>query len=65
LSIKDAGNSSVCTAAVQQGLITLAKGGYVTIEIQPGANSYNGSTKNGITSSDWGPWYGSYTFVIG
>jgi hypothetical protein len=56
-------DSSVCTAAVQQGLITLAKGGYVTIEIQPGANSYTGSTKNGITSSDWGSWSGSYTFV--
>ena len=56
-------DSSVCTAAVQQGLITLANGGYVTIEIRPGANSYTGSTKNGITSSDWGSWYGSYIFV--
>ena len=56
-------DSSVCSAAVQAGLITLANGGNVTIEIQPGANSYTGSTKNGITSSDYGPWSGSNTFV--
>jgi hypothetical protein len=44
-------------------LITLAKGGYVTIEVQPGASSYTGSTQNGITSEDYGPWAGSFTFV--
>jgi hypothetical protein len=56
-------DSSVCTAAVHDGLITLAKGGYVTIEVQPGASSYTGSTQNGITSEDYGPWTGSFTFV--
>ena len=56
-------DSPVCTAAVQEGLITLAKGGYVTIEIKPGIGTYTGSTKNGITSSS-GSWsYGSYIFV--
>ena len=56
-------DSPVCTAAVQEGLITLAKGGYVTIEIKPGIGTYTGSTKNGITSSS-GAWsYGSYIFV--
>ena len=56
-------DSPVCTAAVQEGLITLAKGGYVTIEIEPGASSYTGSTKNGITSLSYGAWSGSYIFV--
>ena len=56
-------DSSVCTAAVQEGLITLAKGGDVTIEMEPGAASYTGSTKNGITSSDYGAWSASYVFV--
>jgi hypothetical protein len=56
-------DSSVCTAAVHVGRITLAKGGYVTIEVQPGASSYTGSTQNGITSEDYGPWTGSFTFV--
>jgi len=56
-------DSPVCTAAVQEGLITLAKGGNVTIEIKPGIGTYTGSTKNGITSSS-GSWsYGSYIFV--
>ncbi len=56
-------DSPVCTAAVQEGLITLARGGNVTIEIKPGIGTYTGSTKNGITSSS-GSWsYGSYIFV--
>jgi hypothetical protein len=56
-------DSPVCTAAVQEGLITLAKGGNVTIEIEPGIGTYTGSTKNGIASSG-GAWsYGSYIFV--
>jgi len=56
-------DSPVCTAAVQEGLITLVKGGYVTIEIEPGASSYTGSTRNGITSLSYGAWSGSYIFV--
>jgi hypothetical protein len=56
-------DSSVCTSAVQEGLITLAKGGNVTIEIEKGASSYTGSTKNGITSLSYGSWSGSYILV--
>jgi hypothetical protein len=56
-------DSPVCTAAVQEGLITLAKGGNVTIEIEPGIGTYTGSSKNGVTSIS-GSWsYGSYVFV--
>ncbi|MGD0985432.1 MAG: LCCL domain-containing protein [Acidimicrobiales bacterium] len=56
-------DSPVCTAAVQEGLITFAKGGNVTIEIEPGIGTYTGSTKNGVTSIS-GSWsYGSYVFV--
>ena len=36
-------DSSVCSAAVHAGLITVATGGDVTIEIRPGAASYTGS----------------------
>jgi LCCL domain len=56
-------DSSVCTAAVHAGLITLAGGGSVTIEIRPGQSSYTGSTRNGITSSSYGVWSGSYAIV--
>ena len=55
-------DSSICTAAVHAGLITLANGGKVTIEIAPGANSYSGTTANGVTSSSYDSWSGSFTF---
>jgi hypothetical protein len=57
-------DSSVCTAAVHAGLITLKKGGTVTIEIRPGAASYKGSLRNGIESKDWGSHAGSFVFVV-
>lgn len=58
-------DSSICTAAVHAGLITLANGGMVTIEIRPGADSYVGSTRNGVTSSGYSAWSGSFAFVGG
>jgi hypothetical protein len=56
-------DSSVCTAAVHAGLINLAGGGVVTIEIRPGESSYASTTRNGITSTSYGPWTGSYVIV--
>jgi hypothetical protein len=55
-------DSSVCTAAVHSGLITEADGGTVVIEIVPGQSSYQGSSANGVTSSDYGAYEGSFTF---
>jgi hypothetical protein len=43
-------DSSICTAAVHAGMITVAKGGVVTIEMRPGSRTYNTLTRNGITS---------------
>jgi hypothetical protein len=56
-------DSSVCTAALFEGRITLAGGGTVTIEIRPGQSSYTGSTRNGVRSADWGSWGGSFVVV--
>lgn len=56
-------DSSICTAAVHAGLITTRDGGEVRIEIRAGAQSYRGSTQNGITSRDYGAWTGSFNFV--
>jgi hypothetical protein len=56
-------DSSVCTAAVHSGLITLAEGGAVTIEMRPGRDSYAPSTRNGIESLAWGQWSSSFRFV--
>jgi hypothetical protein len=56
-------DSSIATAAVHAGLISPESGGTVTIEIRPGAPSYQGSTRHGVTSKDYGSWHGSFVFV--
>jgi hypothetical protein len=56
-------DSKICPAAVHAGLITLANGGTVKIEIMAGQSSYTGSTRNGVTSASWGGFGGSYRFV--
>lgn len=55
-------DSSVCTAAVHAGKITKEAGGRVVIEIRPGEDSYESSTRNGVTSSSWPSWGGSFIF---
>ena len=55
-------DSSVCTAAVHAGKITLADGGEVTIEMRPGRSMYGGTTRNGITTSTYGQYPNSYVF---
>ncbi len=56
-------DSSICTAAVHAGLITIAAGGTVVIQIAPGLEQYTGTEANGITTSSYGAWSGSYVFV--
>lgn len=56
-------DTSVCTAGVHAGLITFINGGRITIEIRPGAQSYIGSSRNGVNSSGYGGWHGSYAFI--
>ena len=55
-------DSRICRAAVHAGVIQEGVGGVVTIVQQPGASEYQGSTQNGVTSSGYGPWQGSYVF---
>ncbi len=56
-------DTSVCTAAVHAGKITIAQGGTVTIEIRPGLASYTGSARNGVTSLSYGAWSSSFVVV--
>lgn len=58
-------DSSICTAAAHAGLINAQSGGTVTIEIRAGANAYQGTTRNGVKSSGYGSWHGSFVFVGG
>jgi LCCL domain len=55
-------DSSVCTAAAYAGLITLADGGRVVIQITPGEEAYAAGEANGITAQSYGPWRGSFIF---
>jgi hypothetical protein len=56
-------DSSICTAAVHAGLITLDRGGAVTFVLTPGQEAYEGTEANGITSLQYGSWMGSFAFT--
>lgn len=56
-------DSSIGTAAVHAGLITFNDGGEVTIRRVPGQKSYRGSQRNGVSTSDYGEWGGSFEFI--
>jgi hypothetical protein len=57
-------DSSVCTAGVHKGVIARVTGGKVTIIIRPGLASYEGTTRNGVTSEPFEQWDGSYEVVV-
>ena len=56
-------DSSVCTAAVQVGLITAKDGGRVTIVIKPGQSSYPSFTAHGVTTRSYPSAAGSFSFA--
>jgi hypothetical protein len=53
-------DSSICTAAVHAGKLTMESGGSVTIELRPGEASYKGTTRNGIRTNDYGAYGRSF-----
>lgn len=56
-------DSSVCSAAVHAGRITLAEGGAVTAFVQPGRPTYSGTTRNGVTTLNFATFPGSFAFT--
>jgi len=52
-------DSGICRAAIHAGLISPA-GGVVTVILEPGRPAYRGSTRNGVTSSDYGNYGASF-----
>jgi hypothetical protein len=56
-------DSSVCSAAVHAGEISVTQGGNVIILIQAGKSSYAGTFKNGVTSQASGPAKASFVFT--
>jgi hypothetical protein len=53
-------DSGVCEAAIHAGVIT-NEGGLVAVTYVEGQDSYTGSERNGITTSDYGSWGGSFS----
>ncbi len=58
-------DSRLGKAAVHSGLLRVGQTGNVTITILSGRGGYQGNTQNGITSSNYGAWTGSYQFGAG
>jgi len=56
-------DSSIPRAAVHAGKVAVGETKTLTIEIRPGQSSYTSTTRNGVTSSSYGSWSGSYVFV--
>ncbi|XP_077307220.1 uncharacterized protein LOC143927143 [Lithobates pipiens] len=54
-------DSSICKAAIHAGILGNT-GGLVTVQKSPGQQSYTGSTKNGVTTNNYGAWAGSFVF---
>ena len=54
-------DSSICVAAVHAGVIQADAGGKVTVAVEAGKQSYSGSSKNGVTTKNWGPYGQSFT----
>jgi hypothetical protein len=56
-------DSSVCTAAVHAGRISMADGGMVIIEMHEGSSKYDGSQQNGVATGSWGDYPSSFSFA--
>jgi hypothetical protein len=56
-------DSNIPAMAVHAGVLAIGQTKEIYIKIVEGKNSYTPSTRNGITTSDWGAWGLSYQFV--
>jgi hypothetical protein len=53
-------DSPLATAAVHAGVLQVGQTGVVKVTIVPAQEAYQGTTQNGVTTSDYGPWPGAY-----
>jgi hypothetical protein len=54
-------DSNIATAAVHAGVLAHGETGAVWLTVVPGQSNYVASSRNGVSSSGWGAWHGSYT----
>ncbi|MBK9483469.1 MAG: hypothetical protein IPO02_16155 [Bacteroidetes bacterium] len=55
-------DSKLSTAAVHAGILKVGESASVKVTVLQGQEAYKGSTQNGITSNNYGPWQGSFSF---
>jgi len=53
-------DSKLAVAAVHAGVLKVGEKGVVKVTILAGKSAYKGSSRNGITTGDWGSYQGSY-----
>ena len=56
-------DSSIGKAAVHAGVLRVGQQGVVTVIVKGGLSSYAGTTRNGVTTSSWGSFGKSFSFV--
>ena len=56
-------DSNIPAMAVHAGVLVIGQTKEIYIKVVQGQNNYPASTRNGITTSDWGGWDLSYQFV--
>ena len=56
-------DSAVAKASVHAGLVKIGEQAIVKVKIMPGMQRYTGSPANGITTTNFGPFPGSFTFL--
>lgn len=56
-------DSNIPAMAVHAGVLAIGQTKEIYIKVVEGQNNYPASTRNGITTSDWGGWGLSYQFV--
>lgn len=54
-------DSATCAAALHAGMVT-RRGGAVTVRMLPGQARYPGTTRNGVTTNNYGAYESSYRF---
>jgi hypothetical protein len=54
-------DSAIAVAAVHAGIVRVGEKALVQVRILPGQRSYEGATRNGVQSSTYGNWEGSYS----
>lgn len=55
-------DSDLASAAVHSGILANGESGVVLVKVLPGRDRYDGSTRNGVTSSGYTSWGLSYSF---